>query len=446
MRASGKNRERGSLVLVALCFSAVIGIALASYITVCYRSAQLSSREYHSKHARYLAEVGLEEALWALNNATWTTSGPTSSQSWTGTTTKTLTMTGYSLGSGSTGRVALTITNATGNTPSITSVATITLSSGKIYTKTFTATTQRASAFPNAIASASGTVTFNTGGTVDSFDSSLAYAAPSSWSGHAAVIAGNNVALNNVALKGYVATYGAAPTYSGAATIKAYGAPASPNIDATRLGASAFVPLFAVTTPSPGTWTGTLVNNTTTTLGTNGGATEYWRYTGASYALSTGNLTINGPVKLVVAGTFSISGSSRIRLTAGTTASLEMFVAGNVAVTSTAAFQNRIPSTAAPVPANIALYVTGSGSTVAWNSTARFDGVLYSTHASAGTINIANTGATPGFYGAILSNNAITFSGAAPQIHYDTDLRTATFAAISTPFIISVLSEVATER
>jgi type II secretory pathway component PulK len=177
MRLS-KDNNRGSVVLVAFCLVAVIGIALASYINACYQSLASSTSEFHNRKARYLAEVGIEEALWALNNATWTSSGPASTLSWTGTTTKTLAISGYDLGSGSTGSLALRITNATGNNPGISSVATITLSSGKTYIKTLTANTnatdvQRAPLFGNAIAAVNQVRFQNvtTNPTVDSYNS-----------------------------------------------------------------------------------------------------------------------------------------------------------------------------------------------------------------------------------------------------------------------------------
>lgn len=432
------HQSRGSLVLVAFCLIAVVGLGLAGYMSACYQSLNHSTREYYNRQARHLAEVGLEEALWQLNNGmTWSGSGPASSTPWTGTNPKTLNVTGYALGSGGSGVLAVSVNTTT---YAITSTATVS-AAGKTYTKTLTATTQRAAAFPNAIASAAGTVSFSSAGTIDSYDSTAAYNNPANMT-YNAVIAGNNVTITNAFVRGYLATYGNSPSYNPAvADVIASG---GTGVNANRLGRSAFIPRFPVTTPTPGSWNGTLANNSTATLGTNGGAVQYWRYTAANYSLSSANLTINGPVKIVVSGNFSISGTSRIRLNTGTTASLEMFVAGNVSVTSSAAFQNRIPTTALPAPANVALYVTGSGSTVTWNSAARFDGVIYATHANPGTLTFSNN--STAIYGAVLSNNAINFTGSAPAVHYDTDLRTATFAAITTPYIINTLSEVATER
>jgi hypothetical protein len=453
------KNERGSLILVAMCFTAVIAIALASYITVCYRSAQFSAREFHSKQARYLAEVGLEEALWALNNGSWATSGKISDQTWTSMgADKTLNLdaanpsndSSYDLGAGVVGALSLTIRNYSAPIPTVRSTATITLPDGTVFSKTFEATTQRASAFTNAVASAAGKVKFTSGGTVDSFNSAVAaYAAPSSVAGYAAVVAGKNVDFSGADVKGYLTTYGDANSlsYSPTTTVKGFFSPPTPNIDPGRIGASAFIPFFPVATPAPATWTGTLTDNLTATIGNVGAPTPAIWHSDGHYSLSTATLTVQGPVKIVIEGDLSITGAGSIVVDSTANASVEIFVGGRVTITSPSAFDNRPPpSAAAPVPANLALYATGLNKAVTWDSTARFDGVLYAANPGAGPVTIANTGPAAAFYGAILSSNNVTFTGAAPEIHYDYALRSTTFAGIPTPFVINVLSEVATER
>ena len=62
-----RTSERGSALLASLCFAMVMAIALGSYLTLCTRSLQLSTRNLNSAHSVELAETGMEEALWALN-------------------------------------------------------------------------------------------------------------------------------------------------------------------------------------------------------------------------------------------------------------------------------------------------------------------------------------------------------------------------------------------
>src|SRR3954464_7404854 len=90
--------NRGAAMLAALCFSLVLAIALSSYITMCYRSLQMSTRNANSGHAVELAETGMEEALWALHANDWT--------GWTVSgKSATKTLTGFTFDGGTTGAV-----------------------------------------------------------------------------------------------------------------------------------------------------------------------------------------------------------------------------------------------------------------------------------------------------------------------------------------------------
>jgi hypothetical protein len=65
------HQQRGSVVLVALCFLAVLGIALASYLAVCHQAVKLSNREYQRSISLQLAESGIEQSLWSFNWNNW---------------------------------------------------------------------------------------------------------------------------------------------------------------------------------------------------------------------------------------------------------------------------------------------------------------------------------------------------------------------------------------
>jgi hypothetical protein len=59
--------DRGSVVLLALCFVAVIGISLASYLALSSRAMTLSNRTVKQGLGQQLAELGVEEGLRAMN-------------------------------------------------------------------------------------------------------------------------------------------------------------------------------------------------------------------------------------------------------------------------------------------------------------------------------------------------------------------------------------------
>ena len=95
----------GAALLAALCFSTILAISLASYLTLCYRTLELSSRSMQNTQAVELAETGMEEAIWALNKNDWSL--------WTiAGTTATRTITGFTFDNHVTGSVELiAITN-----------------------------------------------------------------------------------------------------------------------------------------------------------------------------------------------------------------------------------------------------------------------------------------------------------------------------------------------
>ena len=66
---------RGAIALVALSFVSVLGLVLAGYFAISQQSMRLSNRSYGATVSEQLAELGLEEALRALNTnnfADWT--------------------------------------------------------------------------------------------------------------------------------------------------------------------------------------------------------------------------------------------------------------------------------------------------------------------------------------------------------------------------------------
>ncbi len=80
------NTRRGSLILLVMCFVAVLGIALASFLAFSTKSMQLSNRAYAKDVSTRLAEMGLERALrsYSFNTfSSWTLSGNTASETLT---------------------------------------------------------------------------------------------------------------------------------------------------------------------------------------------------------------------------------------------------------------------------------------------------------------------------------------------------------------------------
>ncbi|MDB6168416.1 MAG: hypothetical protein JWM88_1280 [Verrucomicrobia bacterium] len=458
--------EKGSITLVTLCFAAVLALALGSFLALCRSSYSYSTRQLHETKVRELAQAGLEEALWALNQDIWTSSGSASSQSWTTSgANRTISLNYPGLGQGATGQVTLTVANYAGagpTWPTITSAATITLDDGRTFIKTLQGALGPAPLFGNAIASANSYVSFVTGGLVDSWNSdpdnnpataAVAYAFNAADPHcYAAVVAGNDdgtygVVLNQAQVNGYVTTFGKPISYSTSGSpngmVKGPLTPAAVKVDPARIGQSAFIPASSVfafaALPTSGPNYGGLLGSVLALVGSLLGApstAEVYRVNGdltiLGILLLSPNLTVdNRAMKLIVDGNLTISGAGKI--TINPNASLEIFVAGDVAIGGNG-IDNQTHD-----PKKCAIFCTG-GSTVdsvQYTSSADFYGVIYSENKPIDIRQNAD------FYGALLSGQYVRFStsATAPQFHYDTSLRNARFSYVTTPYVINQLTE-----
>ncbi len=421
-------------MLAALCFALVLAIALSSYITMCYRSLQMSTRNANSGHSIELAETGMEEALWALHNNDWT--------GWTITNhTATKTLSGFTFDGSTTGAVSLSIANYDGTTGTrtLTVTGTATLSDGTTQSRTLTSTSTQAPLFVNAIAAVgntsttyTGRVRFKSAGSVDSYDSTVS-TAPATFGWSAIVASESNltsartatgtVQMTNVNIKGYVATLpgSAGVNYSTSATLYGPNSPANPKIDVSRETTNPYQPLFDVITPSATT----SLSGTTQTIGTAGATTPTRYYYSGNYTLGNGEtLTVNGPVVLVLSGTLALSGTGQINVTS--TGSLTIFLAGALTLDGGGIVN------ATKQPRNVALFGQ-TGNNLAWEfgTTQTFYGVIYTPEASL-TFNNNVT-----VFGAVVAQSVTFANTGSPTFHYDTSLTDIAFAGIDTPFAVA---------
>jgi hypothetical protein len=465
-----RHRKSGSVTLVALCLMTALGIALGSYLALCTRSAQFSARIVSSEQAMQLAQTGLEEALWALNQNTWTTSGPAGTTAWTTTgANRSVTLT-YPLSvPNQSGRVVLTIANyasvgpGSSAWPTITSAATVTLQGGQTFTKTLFSTTGPAPLFGNAIASANSYVKFDEGGTVDSWNSDPSnngsftpYATPTAppEANFNATIAGrtdgssNGVILNQATINGYVATYGLPVSYStsGSPSGKILGPTTATgvNIDTTRIGKSAFIPLSSVCSISAPT---TFDKNYSGILGLVQFLLDllagllFGNVRASGDVTIDDEITISQPTKLLIDGSLKITtgGSflfpTRGKITITTSGSLELFVTGDVTIGADG-FDNKSGN-----PRKLAIYCTSTSTTdpLTYETTnpSNFHGVIFCENKP---IEIKQNG---NFYGALLSGRYVRFTNNAtsPVFHYDSALRNVRFSGVSTPYVIKTTTE-----
>jgi Tfp pilus assembly protein PilX len=435
--------ERGAALLAALCFAMVLAIALASYLRLTYTTLDMSSRGLQNTRAAELAETGMEEAVWAQNNSSW------SDWSISGSTA-TKTLPDFSLDGGVIGRVTLTVTNynSTTATRTVTAVGTVgtaaQLTNGTAQHRTLTSTSSRAPLFANAVTATTGLVKFTAAGTsslIDSYDSSVGgYAAsvgsPSSPNvGFAAVIASGNtstssatVQLTNAQVKGYVATLATGPSYSTSALLVGPSTAPTTKIDTSRISTDPYQPIPDVVKPSV---TGALALPTgTATIGT-AGATTPTVYTTPGVDMTSGKLTVNGPVQIVVTGTGAYyiglhGGTPSVEVTANGT--LEVYSAGDIAI-----YGNGINNLTQD-PKRAVVYSTNALTVPDMNTSTDFYGAIYT---PTGDFKVWSNNA---IYGAIVARN-VTFSGSAPVVHYDVNLRRTAFSGVTSTYVVNNLRD-----
>lgn len=421
----GFNRnERGAAMLAAVCFASVLAIGLTSYLTLCYRTLELSSRSVQGTRSIELAEAGMEEALWVLNKndwSTWTIAGSTATKS----------VSGLAFDGGATGSISLRINSYDGSAGprSVSATGTTVLADGSTVSRTLTSTSAKAPLFVNAVAATTGKVRFRSAGTVDSYDSSIGTFAAQS-PGFSAILSSAStsttsatVQLNRAQVKGYVATVSTGPSYSSGAKLVGPATPTTTSIDPARTSTSPYLPLFEEVKP---TGAGSTLTADITTIGTPGAAAEEIYY--ATSVILTGGqvLTVDGPVALVISKDLYISDSARIRIT--TNGALRIHVSGDIGING-AGIQN---DTQLPRKLLI-ISTTNPYDTYGMATMTPFYGVIY-TPVSSLTVTSSQE-----IYGAIIAKS-VTFS-ASPKIHYDVDLRRTVFSGVDTPFAVTNVTE-----
>jgi len=538
-------------MLAALCLAMVFAIALSSYIALCYVSLSTSTRNVVNDHGLELAEAGIEQALYYNNNSLsgWNIS---TAGGITTVASPQLTMTSSGLeptsggptplnyGNGANGVVNVSYQYPAGEPwaiQSITSQGVMTLPTGTVTsgtgptisrTLTFSAptsasTTPTASAplFVNAVAATSGVLKFNTGGTLDSYNSNPSatglnkgsvcriqslgntnwqaigdanatpavgdvFTATGPGSGTGTVYEdynGTSVTLPSTLPPyinaGFSAVVLSADTTSGTATVKLMNAdvhgfavgydkssPASTNwlsygvsgelvgsqtssstfIDSSRILTSPvpYQPIFSEVNPLPSPTV--LLNSVTTsmTLGTAGASTPTVYDANSLTLAANTQITVVGPVVLIMYGAISITGNGTagIYLTTST-ASLQIFqqyggiTLGAYGITNS----NSIGTTGyPPLPKRVCILSTVNSS---------FTATISMTHPLYGTIYLPYMPITVSssalIYGSLVGS-AVSFTGAAPTVHYDNALRSpdtavgdAAFANITAPMTLNSL-------
>lgn len=307
--------RRGSVLVVALILGIGITLSIGSFIVLTVNTAKLSQRSFHANSCLNLAEAGLEEAIYALNQADWSTWSTHSS----GSDNKFKTIPNFDLGQGNTGEVTVLVYGATTSpTPTIVSQGKATASIGPPIVKQLEIKVQRKSQFASGLV-AKDTITFSGGNAyVDSYNSGdPTYSTGGMYDASkkkdngtvgSVSVAVDSISISNSDVWGYVATGGAFPSVGPNGTIKGADTPPGVDVDTNRITTD-FTSSFDNVSDIPTSFDVVLTNlagSSNHTLGTAGTATII-----KATSIDNNNgrvITVYGDVTLVVTNGITVKG------------------------------------------------------------------------------------------------------------------------------------------
>jgi len=427
--------ERGGLLITAMIFSAIIGVSIVSFIRLGRTTGQISNRGLYNNAAMNLAENGLEEAMYSLNqmvagsatawNSPWTTSGAGAYQKWTGTT----------FDQNATGQVRVYVDNYTGLVaPTLYARSTVTLGAGggADIEKWIMVQLSKTSKFSNGLVAKDSISFSGNNASVDSWDSNSDTASTADDVKYSAGVANDAgsvgsisvavsaVAVQNADIWGYAATGGAVPSVGSQGRVGPYGTSlGSMNSDYVSTDFSAS--FDAVTAPTGVTYTnaGALSANTTF-------PTDYPTAVaqGGKYYIECSSMGGSNMVYTIAAGTtvvFKISGDVDIKggsgaLNIGAGATTEFYVAGAFKVAGQGIMNGGTTTGTMNNPVNLQIYGTATSGTqdyqIAGNGV--LSAVVYAPNAS---VKINGNGDV---CGSVVANDITVVGNAA--FHYDESL------------------------
>jgi Tfp pilus assembly protein PilX len=171
-RRTSFRSERGTLLVVAMVFGALLAVALGSFVSLNTHSLKMSLRSHFAAEATNMAESGLEEAIWSFNQAQsgdpdawigWSIGGPVATRIFSD----------FNLGANATGAVKIFVDSynpAPGDQPTIVAEASVTLPNGQgVVSRTVEIKLKRRSYFAAGLVAKDGVTFSGNNASVDSW-------------------------------------------------------------------------------------------------------------------------------------------------------------------------------------------------------------------------------------------------------------------------------------
>lgn len=402
------RNQSGSAIVVALLFIFGIGLLAATFLRYTVFEIKNAHRNHDSMINFYVAEAGLDRAIWALNNDDWT--------GWIsiGSTDKLLYNSQFSVGNGRLASYKVLIKNYNA-VPVIFSESTTRLPTGQELTKQLRVE-MAVDGGAGAGVIAKDFIDLSGGPSFDSYDSSKGkwdYDLNRGDEITIATIGSDKDSFkisSDVDIYGYAGTGGSQIEFSGSnITVHGEDTPDNVDIDMSRISQDFAFDFPPIDQPS---WNGAIdklpdANNGTITIGVEGGMVE--KYYIDKINLSDLDLEIVGPVQIYLTDGMSISGDAQMVIEEK--GSLELYTPKDVTLSGQAL------ANMTDVPANAVFYGTvnkANDQSLTLSGQAEMQAVFYMPNAQAsvsGQVDLSGS----------LVANAIKFSDKT-KYHYDVQL------------------------
>lgn len=416
--------QRGSLLIVAMLLSAVIAIAITSYVQLGRTAGTISNRAFYNNAAMNIAEAGIEQAMWSINRMI--ADDGAMSPAWDDWKTDDninyiRAFKNFSLGQNVSSyvNVHVELLNFKGQVePKVTTRSVLTPVRGAAIEKWVRVELQRASVFANGLVAKKEVLFRGNNPTVDSWNSgwhpdpseskNIPYDSTSkndAGSVGSISVTVDNVSVKNADIYGYVSTGKFEPAIGPQGLIGPFGTPKNTIVEGHT--STDFTANFdPVTQPTGGTALGVINGPGTITAGT-------YSVTSISVAGAPGsNLVIEGDVVLHVSGDIKFTGNGGIVIKTG--ASLTIYCPGTIDIAGNGVLNGGSTAATAQQPAKFQIWGTDNDASLQSISIAGngvLSGVVYAPNAS---VKINGNGDV---FGSVIANN-IDVTGEA-LFHYD---------------------------
>jgi hypothetical protein len=358
--ARRRPAERGSLLIVAMLLSAIIGISIVSYINVGRSSQAVANRALYNNAAMNAAENGLEEAMYSINKRVanpsysytadgWTAMGTSDMRrKWSGNSSSAYYDSSLVFDQNARGEVRVYILNYN-VAPRILARSTITLggAASPQIDKYIEVQLRKSSKFANGLV-AKDRIRFNgNNASVDSWNSdpdnnpataAIPYSAGvrrDNGSVGSISVAVDSILVQNADIWGYAATGGALPSVGSNGLVGPFGT-ASGTMDMSRVSTDFSANFDPVTAPTGGTTISAISSSDLpTTLGTAGSTTTLRLPSITGNGAAVNVLTIQGDTTIVLtaaAGSSAISMTGNASIAIAPGAKLTIYAEGDIAL------------------------------------------------------------------------------------------------------------------